>query len=353
MKFEYRKIRLSSENLERLDMINRIIREYQADGYVLTLRQLYYQLVTRDVIPNVSKEYDKLGVLLKEGRMGGIVDWDAIEDRLRKPSSPPAWDSPADLLEAAANQFQLPRMQGQETYLEVWVEKDALSGVLSRVTRPYHIPIMVNRGYSSASAMHDAYERFENALHGIHAAKRIRVLYLGDFDPSGLDMVQDVEKRIREFFLGRAKAFDRWTVMVGKRKRDLSRHPEYWKQICLENLKVDFEIIPIALTKKQIEEYNPPPNPAKTTDTRFNKFSEAHGDTSWEVDALPPEVLNQILTDEIEAHIDRKLYDERLISEEWGREKLLKLIPLLEKPDDDNDDDNNLDDDIDFEPPED
>src|SRR5687768_11447854 len=114
MKFAYRKIRLNAENKRRLEMINNIVKEYQDDGYVLTLRQLYYQLVSRDVIPNQSKEYDKLGSLLKEGRMGGVVDWDAIEDRLRRPSAPASWDSPADLLEAAAGQFQLPRMQGQE-----------------------------------------------------------------------------------------------------------------------------------------------------------------------------------------------------------------------------------------------
>lgn len=310
-------------------MINGIIREYQNAGYVLTLRQLYYQLVSRDVIPNQSKEYDKLGVLLKEGRMGGIVDWNAIEDRLRKPSSPASWNTPADLLEAAAQQFQLPRMKGQETYIEVWVEKDALSGVLSRVTRPYHIPILVNRGYSSASAMHDSYVRFAEALIGTEGAKKIRVLYLGDFDPSGVDMVRDVEQRIREFFLGKARAFDRWSVTVKNRKRNLSRFPGLWKKICLEKLKVDFEIIPIALTRAQIDQYEPPPNPAKQTDTRFAKYEHAHGDTSWEVDALPPEVLNQILTDSIEELIDREMYDKIMAEEETGRVQLMGLTRFL------------------------
>ena len=341
MKFAYRKIRLSAENLQRLDIINDIIREYQNVGYVLTLRQLYYQLVSRDVIPNQTKEYNKLGVLLKEGRMGGIVDWSAIEDRLRKPSSPASWNSPAELLESAASQFQLPRMKGQETYLEVWVEKDALSGVLSRVTRPYHIPILVNRGYSSASAMHDSYKRFADELIGAEGAKKIRVLYLGDFDPSGVDMVRDVEQRIREFFLGKARAFDRWTVAVGKKQKNLSRFPELWKQVCLERLKIDFEIIPIALTKSQIDQYEPPPNPAKRTDTRFAKFSDAHGDTSWEVDALPPEVLNEILTNSIEENIDRDLYDEIIEKEESGRVRLMGLKPLLAgtyDPDSDDDD---------------
>ena len=160
MKIKFREIRMQKRNLERLMQINQIIEEYQKDGYVLTLRQLYYQLVSRDIIPNKLAEYQKLSKLLKEGRMAGIVDWNAIEDRLRIPSKPASFDSPEDILKAAIKQYQLPRQEGQNKYLEVWVEKDALSGVLKRVTQKYHIPILVNRGYSSVSAMYDSFMRF-------------------------------------------------------------------------------------------------------------------------------------------------------------------------------------------------
>lgn len=329
MKFQYRKIRLSPENQSQLRMINDIIKQYQAEGYKLTLRQLYYQLVSRDIIPNQSKEYDKLSILLREGRMGGIVDWDAIEDRLRVPKTPASFESPEAILMAAADQFALPRMKGQKTYIEVWVEKDALSGVLSRVTQPYHIPILVNRGYSSASAMHDAYLRFDRAL--VNGAKKVKVLYLGDFDPSGLDMVRDVEQRICEFFLGRVNGFKKWVVPVGKYKdgrektKSLIHFPTAWKAVCEDKLKIHFEIIPVALTREQIEEHQPPPNPAKRTDGRFKKFNDLHGDLSWEVDALQPEVLNQILTTTIENHIDRELYDSIIQKEKSGRSKLKGL----------------------------
>lgn len=331
MKFAFRKVRLSAENKQRLDFINSIIREYQQAGYKLTLRQLYYQLVSRDVVPNKVSEYDKLSVLLREGRMGGVVDWNAIEDRLRIPKSPASWDTPADVLKSAAAQFQMPRMKEQETYLEVWVEKDALSGVLSRVTRPYHIPILVNRGYSSASAMYDAFMRFSLATSSLDSrggAKRIKVLYLGDFDPSGIDMVRDIEQRIREFFIGYVGGFEKWVVGDSKRP-NLHRFPELWRKLCIEKLGVDFEVISVALTRDQIDQYQPPPNPAKRTDTRFAKFEDAHGSTSWEVDALPPEVLNQILTDEIEAYIDRDLYDKIVEEETSGRDKLMSLIPYV------------------------
>lgn len=296
MKIKFRDIKMGAANKARLAIINEIIEEYQEDGYVLTLRQLYYQLVSRDVVPNKQSEYSKLSTLLKEGRMSGIVDWDAIEDRLRKPSKPAAFDSPQDILEAAINQYALPRQNGQETYVEVWVEKDALSGVLKRVTEMYHVPILVNRGYSSASAMFDSYNRFKVAYQN---GQDIRVLYLGDYDPSGIDMIRDIHDRTMEFF-------------TGKGEED-----------------VDFEIIPIALTREQIQQYDPPPNPAKITDPRAKDFIKKHGSTSWEVDALPPNVLNQLLDDSIRRYIDTDVFDEIVNREQHDKDKLSALTQYL------------------------
>jgi len=291
MKQKFREIHLSKANRERLDTINSIIQEYQREGYRLTLRQLYYQLVSRDIIANQQKEYAKLSRLLTEGRMAGIVDWSAIEDRLRQPEVPSAWDGPAELLESAANQYRKNRMRGQDTYIEVWVEKDALSGVLSRVTEAYHVPILVNRGYGSVSAMYEAYRRFDRArIQG----QQVHILYLGDHDPSGLDMIRDVEERIREFFDGKGN----------------------W---------VDFTVTPIALTAEQIREYNPPPNPAKMSDTRAGKYTAEHGYESWEVDALKPEVLNQLLTDAINDLIDIEMWDAVVAEERAERKKLLSF----------------------------
>lgn len=293
MKQKFREVSLNRTNKERLMVINDIIEEYQEQGYVLTLRQLYYQLVSRDVVPNKVAEYAKLSTLLKEGRMGGIVDWSAIEDRLRKPNKPSAWDSPRDILEACSSQFQLPRQEGQNIHLEVWVEKDALSGVLSRVTKKYHVPIMVNRGYSSVSAMYESYMRFATAN---EEGKKIKILYLGDYDPSGLDMIQDIKKRIEEFSVGD---------------------------------DMDFTIQPIALTRQQIRTYNPPPNPAKMTDPRAAKFVDAHGFSSWEVDALKPEVLHRTLEEAIINEIDMEQYQSVVELEQEGKDKLFSLIKYL------------------------
>jgi hypothetical protein len=295
MRQQFRQPKISKANRIRLDQINNIIQEYQAAGYVLTLRQLYYQLVSRDIIPNVQAEYGKLSRLLKEGRMGGLVDWDAIEDRLRKPDKPSSWSSPASIMQAAIDGYARDRQEGQDIYLEVWVEKDALSGVLKRVTEQYHIPIMVNRGYSSVSAVYEAYNRFRRNCKD----RPGMVLYLGDFDPSGLDMIRDIEDRMYEFGVGRE----------------------------------EFAVKPIALTIDQINEYDPPPNPAKVTDPRAAEYIMRHGDTSWEVDALRPEVLNQILRDAILEEIDIMMFEGVMEQEEEDKAKLIKLKNKLYEED--------------------
>lgn len=294
-KIAFRKIRMNKTNKARLALINGIIEDYQAQGYVLTLRQLYYQLVSRDVIPNQKKEYTRLSLLLKEGRMAGIVDWDAIEDRLRKPSSPPSWDDPEAILDACIEQYALPRQNGQDVYLEVWVEKDALSGVLSRVTRRYHVPILVCRGYSSVSAMFDSYQRFKRAWRN---NQQVKILYIGDFDPSGEDMARDINDRIMEFADG-------------------------------DDVDLDFSIDKIALTKAQIKKYNPPPNPAKMSDPRAKDFVALHGYSSWEVDALKPEVLDALLDDNIKKHIDLEKYEAILSNEQADKDKLESLKEYL------------------------
>lgn len=294
----------------------------------MTLRQLYYQLVSREIIPNKQKEYANLSSLLTSGRMCGLVDWDAIEDRLRVPSSPNSWETPEEGLDTIIDLYELPRMRGQENYIEVWVEKDALSGVLKRVTRRFHIPIMVNRGYSSASAMFDAYKRFEQAFK--NESQKITILYLGDFDPSGMDMIRDVEQRILEFFVGAASL----KYQGGK---DIK--PEDFKRAVKDHIGLDFKVVPIALTRAQIDQYQPPPNPAKMSDPRAMKFVDEHGDTSWEVDALPPEILDQILTNAINDLIDVEQYHSVMDGEEADIKKLRSLKKYLKDDQDESQDD--------------
>lgn len=283
-------LKLRSDNVDRLMVINKIIEEYQDLGYRLTLRQLYYQLVSRDVIPNVPEEYKKLGSLLVKGRMAGVVDWEAIEDRIRVPKIPYWVNDIEDALEDTINHYRLDRMEGQDYYIEVWCEKDALSGIISRVTEKFHIRLMINRGYSSASAMYRAAKRFQSQ---IDANSRLPYLiYLGDHDPSGLDMIRDIKERMLEF-------------------------------------GVEIEVNHIALTMNQIDEFNPPPNPAKITDPRAKWYLRLFGDMSWEVDALKPEDLTAILNLSINNLIDTGKFVDMVEKEKDDKEKITEMIKSL------------------------
>ncbi len=266
------KLRLSSANKERLETINTILEEYKADGYVLTLRQLYYQLVSKDIIPNNDKEYGKLSNILKKGRMSGIVDWASIEDRVRVPKLPYWVNGVKDAIKDTIEQYRINRMKGQDRKIEIWVEKDALSNVLYRVSSKYHIRLMVNRGYSSVSAMYDAYNRLNSGD---------VILYFGDHDPSGLDMIRDIKERLQDFGL-------------------------------------EIDVMPIALTMNQIEQFTPPPNPAKITDPRAKWYIKKFGGTSWELDALPPRELIRLAENAVENLIDMQLYNDMLKEEQQG-----------------------------------
>ena len=269
-------LRLSKANRIMLERINTILEEYRNDGYVLTLRQLYYQLVSKDIIPNNDREYAKLSNILKKGRMAGIVDWSAIEDRVRVPKLPYWVRDVQHAIQDTIEQYRVDRMQGQQRNIEIWVEKDALSNVLFRVTSKYHIRLMVNRGYSSISAMYDAHRRLRSGD---------VILYFGDHDPSGTDMVRDIRERMEEF--GR-----------------------------------EVDVRPVALTMEQIRRFNPPPNPAKITDPRAKWYIREYGRTSWELDALPPRELIRLAEEAVEELIDLDLYNRCLDREQRDIEEL-------------------------------
>lgn len=287
MKVQYTNERFNPPNIKKLQTINGIVEEYVSDGYVLTLRQLYYQLVSRDVIPNNQKEYSKLSVLLTKGRMAGIVDWSAIEDRGRVPRLPFHAEGVKNALEIVADSYKLDRQLGQKTYIEVWVEKEALSNIFARVTVPYHVRLMVNKGYSSCSAMRASAIRIKRAMEGDFDDAVI--LYFGDHDPSGLDMVRDIRDRMKDFGV--------------------------------TNLTVDHP----ALNMKQIEQYKPPVNPTKLTDPRANWYVEEFGYDCWELDAIPPRELHNIIEAGVKKYLDQDVYDEMLVKEEKGRKSLQRM----------------------------
>lgn len=291
------------ESLALIEQCNSIIEGYLDQGLRLTLRQLYYQCVVRNLFPNEEKSYKNLGSLLNDARLAGKVDWDAIEDRVRKPRKASEWDNIADLVESALYAYRRPRWADQPIYVELWVEKDALAGVLSPIANEYHVTLMVNRGYSSASAMYEASKRF---MHGRNQAesefydplRRERpaiLFYLGDHDPSGEDMVRDVRDRLERFGVQ------------------------------------DLTVQKIALTMAQVEEFQPPPNPAKMSDSRARAYVAKHGRVSWEVDALPPEELQRIIRRELDGVVDMTAMEAVKATEEKDKERLRVAVAKLMK----------------------
>lgn len=298
---EFKTVKFRAESLERIEQCNDIIADYQQQGLRLTLRQLYYQLVSRNIIPNVERSYKNLSTLVTDARMAGMMDWNAIEDRGRVADSPSEFANLEELLDVALRAYRLPRWKTQENYVELWVEKQALAGVLQPIAREYHITLMVNKGYSSASAMYESAQRYmqheEREEHpddeaGADLGRYFHLLYLGDHDPSGEDMVRDVKERLSTFGT---------TLQVKK----------------------------IALTMNQVQRYNPPPNPAKVTDPRAEAYIKKHGDSSWEVDALPPQTLQQIIRRELDQLVDRDRMDEIIAQEAKDKELLRAAVATL------------------------
>ena len=272
-----------------------IIEEYAAQGYQLTLRQLYYQMVSRDIIPNSTQWYRKLGEVVSNGRMAGYIDWNAIVDRGRLPYMPPDWKSPADPLQTAAHSYRVDRWQGQPHLVEVWCEKDALSGVIEPVCNRYHVRMLANRGYSSSTAMYQAAQRFNQAA---DEGQQPVVLYLGDHDPSGTDMTRDVRARLETM-----------------------------------TRKLGVEVKRLALNHDQIKRYKPPPNPVKIKDSRARKYISVHGAESWELDALEPQVLDNLISSTIETFIEPEQYARTLREEEKGKEAIIQAAKAIQPQD--------------------
>lgn len=282
MKTKYEDINFSAKTIERLELIEGVINHYEARGYKLTLRQLYYQLVAKHIIPNRKQEYKKLSNMLKNARMMGRVDWDSIEDRGRVPIMHSQHVTLKAALEQLAKVFRLQdREDEQPIYLELLTEKEALSSILRPLTMKYHKRLVINKGYTSASAMHQMSKRLKQEL-SMGSGRKLVLLYLGDHDPSGLDMDRDIKER-------------------------------------LETFGVKPEVIRIGLTMKQIKHYNPPPDPAKITDPRAEAYIAKYGDNSWEVDALEPDVLKELVESSILKYMDMDKYN--AVKEEENRLK--------------------------------
>jgi len=272
MKEQFINHKFNRASLALIETANDILNDYAQQGYRLSLRQLYYQLVARDYIENTVKSYKRIGDLVSNARLAGLLDWEMIEDRNRVATIPTSWTSPAEIVRAAANQFRVDRWEGQTYHVEVMVEKDALSGILQPVCRELHVRFTANKGYSSSSAMYEAGQRMKWAR---RSGKSVVVLYFGDHDPSGIDMTRDIDERLRQF--------------ARTTKIDVRR---------------------LALNWEQVEDWNPPENPAKETDSRYQAYADEFGESSWELDAVEPRTLASLVRENVISLINEDQWNE-------------------------------------------
>ncbi len=282
MRQAYRVHTFDREALDLIDRANAVLDDNP--GATFTIRQLYYQLLPE--IPNSIASYRRVVRVMGEGRMAGLVDWDRIEDRLRVPSVPNYWTSIDELVDAAIRGFKLDRWRGQRHYVEVWIEKDALSGVAMDATHPLDVTLMVNRGYSSITAMRSAALRIREQTDN---GKLATIGYLGDHDPSGEDMVRDVAER-------------------------------------LERFGAEVEVVKLAILGSDIERYSLPPMPVKAKDSRASAFRHAHGDECVELDALHPSVLRGRIETFILDYLEQDIRAEVIKEEDAERVRISRRL---------------------------
>lgn len=292
------------EALAMIQKANRIIVDYQRQGFKLTLRQTYYQFVAKDLFPddrkwrripdtnkwvrdpngtkNAEPNYKWLGDIINDGRLAGLIDWLAIEDRTRNLQTHSTWASPHSIIRACADQYTVDLWAEQGNRVEVWIEKEALIGVIEGICTELQVPFFACKGYTSQSGMWESSQRLK---HYEEDGRDTVIIHLGDHDPSGMDMTRDIQERLELFGS---------TVIIDR----------------------------IALTWEQIQQYSPPPNPAKATDARYMKYEEEFGDKSWELDALEPRVMADLIRAAVQSRVDQDLWVEAVARQQAGREQL-------------------------------
>ncbi|OAM91779.1 hypothetical protein OH491_24845 [Termitidicoccus mucosus] len=268
-----------------------ITQDYEAQGYDLSVRQLFYQFVARNILANTQHNYNNLASVISDARMAGLISWGCIKDRNRITRTVSAFETTAHFLQAANETYRKNKWRNQANHIEVFVEKQALEGVLLPICERWEVPFTANKGYSSSSSMYER-GKFIQSMRDVEG-KTPHIIYLGDHDPSGIDMSRDVEKRLTLFSDGRIN-FHR-----------------------------------IALNKEQIDTHNLPENPAKTTDSRAGDYIARFGTSSWELDALNPDTLHQIVTRAITALVDLPAWERDTRTETEEKNQLQDIIEEL------------------------
>ena len=262
--------------------------------YRPTLRQVFYRLVAALLIPNTEVTYKSLSRATVLAREQEIIDPLCFDDRVRTSSGGDyGYSNPDTFVQEQVSELrESPRTytrlmwESQDVLPIIWLEKDALFTPVNSIAERYRIKTYAARGYSSFTAVYEAAQE-------IDGYKPVKVLQLTDFDPSGEDMVRDLESRLTRYGA------------------------------------TDFEIEKIALTHHQVADLGLPPMPAKTSDPRYDRFAQSYGDNAVELDALPPDELERIVRDAIASLIDSTTWNAELAKAKEEREGIQRQIDEL------------------------
>lgn len=282
----YHEKKFKPETIRTIETAELIIEEYRDQGFSLTLRQLYYQFVARGLIENSDQSYKRLGGVITDARMAGLISWRAIEDRGRGVNEWLIEEDERETLRGIEHSFAFDMWERQNVYIEAWIEKEALADVLRQPCARWRVPYMACKGYLSASEAWRSGLRYRNMS---DVRPRVVLLHLGDHDPSGLDMTRDNRERVERFSFA------------------------------------DVEVRRLALNMDQVEQYNPPRNPAKVTDSRAADYIAEHGRSSWELDALDPATIDRLVDNAIRDYVDIDQWNEDLAEEAELRKPLADL----------------------------
>jgi hypothetical protein len=293
-KEQYEERRFAAKTQRVIDQANEIVEEYE--GQNLTLRQLFYQFVARDLLENTMRNYKKLGDILRNARMAGLVSWDVLEDRTRGLRGwSGGYDGPADAIRQASWTYKEPRWETQPAKVEIWIEKEALSGVLTDPCYENRCDYFATKGYPSISSLKEAADRMKRRYDG---DQKTVILYFSDHDPEGLHMPQQ----------------------VGEALADFGVHEDM------------LEIRRMGLTMDQIRQYQPPPSTAKSGSSRIDWYHDETGtDQAWELDALKPAVIQDLIRREIEDIRDEESWQESIESERRGKEIMEKISRNMDR----------------------
>jgi hypothetical protein len=261
--------------------------ELTGEYRVMTVRQVFYALMTRGIVPKTENGgYRPVQTQVLRMRREGLLPWRFIADATRWRRKPETWDSVEDALHQVQRTYRRNLWRSQLLRLEVWLEKDALAGVLADVTERWDVSLMVSRGTSSATFLHAAGEVAREAWE--QAGTRTVVLALYDYDAGGARAFRAVDRALRDGGFGAPPT----------------------------------SVELLAVTEHQIDSWALPTRPAKPSDPEAHKF----GPEAVELDAIPPDRLVALVEDAIVARVDAEAWAKELAAESSEREVLARLV---------------------------